>query len=304
MELKKPYTLPKQLRSKQKIVSWISEITGQSRDLVQDRLWEEYENPGINVERAFKKAGLKPHTWSEEMPRFYRQTDAFIYELVIWNKNKLKRRFRRWAKGYFDSCDGKKDKVLCIGDGLGFDSAYFAQAGYHVTYFEMPGYQLSFAQRVFAETPADIAVITDADDIPLNTFDAVVCLDVLEHVPNPPAFVHQIAGYLQPGGWLIVHAPFYMIHHSKPTHLKANRRYAGSLSLYQKNGFRLIDGKGGWNPLVLEKVGNTSVKYKRSRMKLLALRIAGLCLCVGRFFIWPFLLVNAYHQRRREWFNE
>lgn len=301
-EVKKPYTIPELLRNKEKVLCRLSEITGQSKESVHRRLREEYENPGINVANAFKQACLEPHIWSDGMADFYRQSDAFLYELVIWNRNTLKRRFRRWVKRYFDSRDGEKKKVLCIGDGLGFDSAYLAQAGYEVTYFEVPGYQLTFAQRVFAETAEEITVITDENDIPLNSFDAVVCLDVLEHVPQPRLFVRQMADYLRPDGWLMIHAPFYMVHSSKPTHLRANRRYSGSLSLFTKNGFRLIDGKGGWNPVVFEKVNGDSTSYKRSRLKLLILMITGLCLSVGRFFVWPFLLVNAYHQKRRNWF--
>jgi len=81
-------------------------------------------------------------------------------------------------------------------------------------------------------------VVTDLGNTPLAAYDVVACLDVLEHVSDPTAFVGTLAGYLRVGGRLIVHAPFYMIHPGNPTHLKANRRYRGSLSLYEEHGLR------------------------------------------------------------------
>ncbi len=86
----------------------------------------------------------------------------------------------------------------------------------------------------------------------------------------------------------------------KPTHLKANRRYSGSMSLYRKNGFRLIDGKPLWNPLVLEKArGSSGFSFY-----VLWLRVTGLVLLLGRFTVWPFLWVNGYHRKKRLWFAE
>ena len=40
--------------------------------------------------------------------------------------------------------------------------------------------------------------------LPLNHFDVVSSFDVIEHVPDPRAFIAEMAGYVRPGGWLIV----------------------------------------------------------------------------------------------------
>ena len=37
-----------------------------------------------------------------------------------------------------------------------------------------------------------------------ETFDAVVCLEVVEHVPDPAAFIATIAQLIRPGGMLVV----------------------------------------------------------------------------------------------------
>ena len=41
-------------------------------------------------------------------------------------------------------------------------------------------------------------------DLPMNTFDVVVTLEVLSHLPDQPAFVARLADLLKPGGLLIV----------------------------------------------------------------------------------------------------
>lgn len=302
--MKLPSALPEQLRDEDKVVSWIAELTKQPEGSVRTRLREEFDRPGTNVGRAFGKTGLERYVWSEGMADFYEQTDAFLYELVIWNRNKLKLRMRRWVARYLAKNEGRVLDILSIGDGLGFDSAYLAQAGHRITYFEVPGHTESFARKVFAECAKDVTVITDQSQIPTAAFDAVICLDVLEHVPDPPGYVEVIAGYLRPGGRLIVHGPFYMIHPSNPTHLKANRRYSGSLSLYTKHNLKLVDGEFGWNPIVLQKVSGDSPPVPRFSAKIIELRILGLYLALGRLSVVPFWWVDRFRRRHNQWFDE
>jgi SAM-dependent methyltransferase len=302
--MKLPSTLPEQLRNEEKIVSWIVELTRQPQASVRSRLREELDNSGTNVARAFCETGLEPYVWNDGLTRFYEQTDAFLYELVIWNRNKLKRRMRRWIAKHLAGSEKRTLDILSIGDGLGFDSAYLARAGHRVTYFEVPGYTESFARKVFAECGENVTVVTEQSDIALEAYDAVVCLDVLEHVPDPPRFVEVIAGYLRPGGRLIVHAPFYWIAPSNPTHLKANRRYSGSLSLYEKHNLRLVDGEPGWNPIVLQKIVSDSPRRLRLTPKLLGLRLAGWYLALGRFSILPFWWVDFYRRKQSRWFDK
>lgn len=298
-----PSSLPRQLRDENKIVKWIAEVTSKDESSIRTRLRREFENPGTNVAQAFAETGLEPYVWSEGLKRFYEQTDAFMYELLIWNRNRIKRRMRRWVAKYLEKNESKSLKILSIGDGLGFDSLYLAQAGYKVTYYEVSGYTQSFACRLFTDADAEVTVVSNITRIPAESFDAILCLDVLEHVPDVPAYVDRLAGYLRPGSIFIVHAPFYMIHPANPTHLKANRRYSGSLDPYQQCGLRLINGEFGWNPLVFEKISNSVSPRPRSAARILVLRLAGLYLSLGRFSILPFRWVDSYRRKHNEWFD-
>jgi len=296
--------MPDQLRDLDKIVAWIAEITNQNPDSVLERLRQEFDSPGSNVANAFAKTKLQPYIWSDSMQQFYESTDAFLYELVIWNRNKLKRRMRRWVARHLTQTGTQPLDILSIGDGLGFDSAYLAKLGHRVTYFELPGHAEFFARKVFAESDAPLTILTNPNSIPRSAFDVVLCLDVLEHVPAPSDFVRLLADYLRPEGRLLVHAPFYMIHPSNPTHLKANRSFSGKLSLYTNLGLKLIDGDLFWNPLVFQKPPDQCSIPSPFTPRLLALRLIGLYLTLGRFSILPFLWVDSYRKKTNKWFED
>lgn len=299
----RPTTLVDQLADEKKLVRWIAELTAGSTGSVWQRLQEEQNSPGINVARAFQDSGLDRYLWSEQLASFYGQTDGFLYELAIWNRNRLKRRMRRRVEKYLQLTGKKNAEVLFIGDGLGVDSVYLAQSGYRVTYFEIPGYSERFARMLFDEYPQSITVITDPDEIPTQAYDAVVCLDVLEHLPDPRKYVGQMAGYLRDGGILIAHSPFYMIHPTTPTHLKANRRFSGSISLYKQHDLQLIDGDLRWNPIVLRKSSNTKPSL-RLKPRLWAIRLAGIYLMLGRFSVLPFWWLYRYRNKWNLPFDE
>ncbi len=53
---------------------------------------------------------------------------------------------------------------------------------------------------------------------PDGAFDAVLCTEVLEHLPDPRAALAEMARLLRPGGRLIVTAPFCSLTHFAPHH--------------------------------------------------------------------------------------
>jgi SAM-dependent methyltransferase len=61
---------------------------------------------------------------------------------------------------------------------------------------------------------SDIAAIPAPDE----SFDAVLCSEVLEHVPDPTRALDEFARLLRPGGKLIITAPFASFVHMAPYH--------------------------------------------------------------------------------------
>jgi SAM-dependent methyltransferase len=82
----------------------------------------------------------------------------------------------------------------------------------------------------FAQLPADalfagvgygrIDYVSDITAIPVPdaTFDAALCTEVLEHVPDPVAAVKEFSRLLKPGGTLILTAPLGSGIHQAPYH--------------------------------------------------------------------------------------
>jgi 2-polyprenyl-6-hydroxyphenyl methylase/3-demethylubiquinone-9 3-methyltransferase len=96
--------------------------------------------------------------------------------------------------------------ILDIGCGGGLVSEPLARLGASVTGID-PGSDNIAAAMAHAEPqglPISYRAVT-AERLRDEgaTFDAVLCLEVVEHVPDPAAFVRLAAGLVQPGGLLI-----------------------------------------------------------------------------------------------------
>lgn len=67
---------------------------------------------------------------------------------------------------------------------------------------------------------SQIDIVSDITAIPVpdECFDAVMCIEVLEHVPDPNRAVAELTRILKKGGILIITAPFCSITHFAPYH--------------------------------------------------------------------------------------
>ncbi|WP_411825302.1 class I SAM-dependent methyltransferase [Luteolibacter sp. AS25] len=283
----------------------ISEVTGIPTRQVIQRLQSERANIGSSVKSAFNHAiktdGAKRYVYNSAMERFYQNTDSFLYELAIWNMNGLKQDLGRWCSDWISKKLGSSN-VLSIGDGMGFECLRLKQAGHQVTYFEVPGYSAEFAKRLFQRNNSEVQHLTNPDLIPSGTFDAMICLDVLEHVPDPPSFVRMLKAHLRPGGIFIVHAPYYMIQANYPTHVASSRQYSGDTGLYEDAGFRVIDGRPLWNPIVLQAPGGD--QFSTSLSGKLRLALGKPYLMAGRKSARPFRFIHQIKDKHQGWFDQ
>ncbi len=91
---------------------------------------------------------------------------------------------------------------------------------------------------------SDITAIPEPD----GSFDAILCSEVLEHIPEPTRALDEFARLLKPGGILILTAPFASLVHMAPYH------YVTGFSRYwyeehlPRRGFRIVEltPNGDW----------------------------------------------------------
>jgi ubiquinone/menaquinone biosynthesis C-methylase UbiE len=106
-------------------------------------------------------------------------------------------------------------RVLDVGAGSAPYRALFAHCDYKTHDFV----QLKDAQLRYGRY-APIDFVSDAKSIPVPdaSFDAVLCTEVLEHVPEPIAVVRELGRIVAPGGRLILTAPLGSGIHQEPYH--------------------------------------------------------------------------------------
>jgi SAM-dependent methyltransferase len=88
-----------------------------------------------------------------------------------------------------------------------------------------------------------INIVSDILDIPEPdaSFDAVLCTEVLEHLPDPIRALDEMARLLRPGGMFIITAPFWSLTHFAPYHYATGfNRYFYEYHL-GRLGFDIID---------------------------------------------------------------
>ena len=101
--------------------------------------------------------------------------------------------------------EGKR--VLDVGCGGGILADAMARKGAEVLGIDLAGKALRVAQlhALEAQTPRvqyrEVSVEALAAEQP-GSFDAVTCMEMLEHVPDPASVVRACAALVKPGGWV------------------------------------------------------------------------------------------------------
>ncbi|MDH3438357.1 MAG: bifunctional 2-polyprenyl-6-hydroxyphenol methylase/3-demethylubiquinol 3-O-methyltransferase UbiG [Betaproteobacteria bacterium] len=95
-------------------------------------------------------------------------------------------------------------RVLDVGCGGGILSESMAARGAKVTAIDASEVPISVAKLHQQETGSDVdyrlATVEDIADSGEGPFDAVTCLELVEHVPDPGSVISACASLLEPGG--------------------------------------------------------------------------------------------------------
>jgi ubiquinone/menaquinone biosynthesis C-methylase UbiE len=103
-----------------------------------------------------------------------------------------------------------------------------------------------------------IDIVSDIVSIPVDsdTFDVVLCTEVLEHLPDALSALVELARITKPGGLIILTAPFCSFTHFAPFHFSTGF----SSYWYKKHltdlGFtiEIMDANGGWFDFMAQEI--------------------------------------------------
>ncbi len=176
-------------------------------------------------------------------------------------------------------------QVLDVGCGGGILSDSMARRGAKVLGIDLASKPLKVAQLHAMEAGTEsvdyreVSAESLAMEMPAN-FDALTCMEMLEHVPDPSSIVTACAALVKPGGWLffstinrnaksflfaIVGAEHVLKLLPKGTHEYARFIRPSELAQWCRNaGLELCDTRGmEYNPFSRRYwlSGNTSVNY-------------------------------------------
>ncbi len=106
--------------------------------------------------------------------------------------------------------DGTKARILDLGCGNGSFSNILAKIGYEVIGVEESASGIAIAQQTYPDCQFIQGSIYSLGDLNLPTaFDAVISVEVIEHLANPKALLESAKQYLKPNGKFILTTPYH-----------------------------------------------------------------------------------------------
>lgn len=138
----------------------------------------------------------------------------------------------------------KGQKILDAGAG----ELQYKKFCEHLTYvsqdfgqYDGKGNNIGFQIGSWDNSKLDI--ISDITSIPRedNFFDAILCVEVLEHIPYPNEAFKEFARLLKPNGKLIITAPFCSMTHFAPYHFSTGFSKYFYTDLLSALGFEIVE---------------------------------------------------------------
>jgi 2-polyprenyl-3-methyl-5-hydroxy-6-metoxy-1,4-benzoquinol methylase len=158
---------------------------------------------------------------SEAVAAFYQTTDRYVYESSYLEALAE----YQW---YFETircacAQYRRAPVLDFGGGAGGLTLTLALAGLSCDYADVPGPTFDYVRWRLARHQCASQMRAATEPLPGATYQAIVALDVFEHLVDLRGTLTELAGALVPGGWLISKSTFSP---DDPYHLPQNMIYA------------------------------------------------------------------------------
>jgi len=125
--------------------------------------------------------------------------------------------------------------------------------------------------------------VSSLDKTPIadNYYDAIICTEVLEHVPNPSAVIKELSRILVPGGKLFITVPLTWCIHQEPYDFYRYTPYSLKRLLLENNFWEeniIIKPKGGYFWMLSNVIRDNGLFSKWNPLKYLLYPFYGILL--------------------------
>jgi 2-polyprenyl-3-methyl-5-hydroxy-6-metoxy-1,4-benzoquinol methylase len=200
-----------------------------------------YERPRPPSGLATARAALADE-WRAKQPRtpgevqaFYRQSQAQAADQAAWHATPGRRRWTALLVATARQSGARR--IVDVGCGSGYDLRALREALGDEA--DLTGVEPNERQR--NSLPPDVRALPDVAQAPIEAADLLVCIDVLEHLPGPEAFLAGLAGRARLGALLFESTATH--DHGTPLHLPRNRGWHPARCL-EAGGWRLLEEQG------------------------------------------------------------
>jgi 2-polyprenyl-3-methyl-5-hydroxy-6-metoxy-1,4-benzoquinol methylase len=185
--------------------------------------------------------------------QFYQSNDWYIPELMLWNVEQVSeiRQYHRWLREY------GADSVLDYGAGVG-DVPLYLSNEYEAWYADVDGVVADFYEDRAAYRARETPMIRiDEPSFDLRevdkTWDAIICVDVLEHLPDPERVIDAFTASLAPDGLLFTQWTFNDFADDAdsvytPLHIQTGRDVSRRILDHLRADYTQVDGT--WSNIV------------------------------------------------------
>lgn len=149
-----------------------------------------------------------PRPTTEELERFYKQEYRVSYKAAWAPKKRHVLRSGRVALerlGYLAPLLPKGGQILDLGSGGGEMLYILRSLGFEASGIE-PNEGYGRHSRDTLGLPVQLGTLAEVV-VPEASQDVVTAFHVLEHLENPVGVLNTLAGWLKPGGWMMIEVP-------------------------------------------------------------------------------------------------
>lgn len=249
----------------------LAKYTGEPFDLIESKMNAVYQMQLAEWQRTF---GDRPSNElsEKELQSYYQTTDTYLYDLTGFNYfDPSAVQWRSYALFLTDQLRRQRGtvRVLDFGGGIGSTALALAELpGVEVTYLDLPGKTMDYAQWRFNEAGRTIEVLDGTQPDPLGdrTFDLIVSFDVLEHVPEPEQTARYLYDHLNDDGVFVVSVYFGDNDGEARWHLNCDR-YTDDQFLGIVRSWGAVELNDGCTPRVFRKPGKPAASLAPQRVE-------------------------------------